>query len=115
MRFGHSSTGLALNLPGLEKAVLAAILTKEFLNVQAWRAYDVHVYRQSSGSIQMKHKGRTSFENEGTARPDKGFQQRESADGLLYKGSICDIGNESACLLNPFQASALRVNHGSEE
>lgn len=62
----------------------------------------------------MQHQGRTSFENEGTAGPDKGFQQREGADGLLYEGSICDIGNESACLLNPFQASALRVNHGSE-
>ena len=99
MRFGHSCTGLALNLPGLEKAVLAAILTKEFLNVQAWRAYDVHVYRQSSGSIQMKHKGRTSFENEGTDRPDKGFQQRESADGLLYKGSIEDIHDGKVTLV----------------
>jgi hypothetical protein len=62
----------------------------------------------------MQHQSSASFENERATGPDKGFQQREGSDSFFYKSGVCDIGNKAAGLFNPFQASALRVNHGSE-
>ena len=110
--FGDAGTGKTFNLFGAGEAVLLAELAQVLCNVRAGRADNIDVDGESSGGVQVKHQGRTAFEDEGASGTDEGFQQGEGADGLLYEGCVGYSGDMLLCLLNPFQASASGINHG---
>ena len=109
--FRDACAGDTLNLFGAGEAVLLAMFAEEFLDIGARRADDIDVDGESSGGVQVEHQGRTSFEDEGTAGTDEGFQQREGADGLLHEVCVNYSGDMLLCLLDPFQASASGINH----
>ena len=92
MGFGDACAVFPFQLLGTREAVFLCVLAQIIPDIKAWRADDIHVDGESSGTAQMEHQGRAPFKDEGAAGNLQGFQQGEGTDGFLQKRCVSDVG-----------------------